>query len=847
MSTLLDGVGRLLKVVFGMLAILVLLVAIAGGAIYYHFARDLPKIGRLSEYQPPVVSEVFADDGTKIGEYWQECRFVVPYEDIPKKLINAFVASEDERFWDHEGVDFKSIARAFIENMRAGHVVQGGSTITQQVARALVLTREKSLDRKVKEAILATQIEQRFTKEEIIYIYLNQIYLGNRAYGVKAAARNYFHKELKDLTLAEMTLIAGLPSAPSTYSPIHNREMARQRQSRVLERMLVNRYITRAEYEQAINERVAVYRWGLDKDFNYRYAPYFVEHIRRMVEDKYGTDALYNKGLRIETTASVLANQAADRAVKRGLFEVERRKGFSGPVAVLTTDKIKAYADAIHRELVEFEEPVYVPADPEKDAESRSIETPLKYGLIYKGVVSEMDAKGNAHVLVGHAVGTVHAADRAWTGRTPKVGDIYWVRKKDPETNDGSSVFWIEQEPKLESALFSYEPQTGDVKAVVGGFSFRRSEFNRATQALRQPGSAFKPLIYAAALDKGYTPSSVIVDGPVSYQVGREIWSPKNYGNKYNGPMSLRSALTNSVNIVAVKIFHDIGIDYVTAYARKFGLTTPIAHYLSSALGASDVYLQELARAYGTFPNGGVRPELRFIRKITDKAGVVLEENSAMALNPLHVFDGADVEKESEKGKEDKKKSESFNTDLKIEGEKTIKEDKLKISKEEMKVLYGSDIPEGHAITPRTAMLMVSLMKSVVDNGTGYKAKELKRPAAGKTGTTNNESDAWFMAYVPNLVTGVWLGYDSRKPIGPKMTGGVVSAPIWLYYMQEYLKDKPVLDFAFPKLGEGKDFESLTGGSAPASAKPAPEGGVEDGSSPGSRGVDFLYKDLNGL
>lgn len=837
MSKITEGVGRLIKVIFGMVALLVLLVVVAGGTIYYHFAKDLPQIGRLSEYQPPLVSEVFADDGTKIGEFWQECRFVVPYEEIPKKFVNAFVASEDERFWDHEGVDFKSILRAFVENLRAGHVVQGGSTITQQVARALVLTREKSLDRKVKEAILATQIEQRFTKEEILYIYLNQIYLGNRAYGVKAASRNYFHKDLKDLTLAEMTLIAGLPSAPSTYSPIHGGDMARQRQLRVLERMLVNRYITKEEYDQAIQERVAVYRWGLDKDFNYRYAPFFVEHIRRLVEDKYGTQALYNKGLRIETTASILANQAADRAVKRGLFEVERRKGFPGPVATLTPDKISSYANAIHRELVEFEEPVYVP--PLSPEEKTPLITPLKSGLIYKGVISEVDSKA-AHVLVGHVQGIITPADSAWTGRTPKVGEIYWVRKKETDKPENEAFFAIEKEPKLESALFSYEPQTGDVKAISGGFSFRRSEFNRATQALRQPGSSFKPIIYAASLDKGYTPKSTIVDAPVSYQVGRDIWSPKNYGNKYNGPMSLRSALTNSVNIVAVKIFHDIGIDYVTAFARKLGITTPIAHYLSSALGASDVNLQELARAYGVFPNGGVLPELRYIKKITDKNGTVLEENPAMNLDVAHVYDGAEIETSHD----EKKRSEGFNTDLKIAGDKVIKEEKLKLNKEEIKILYGDEIPSQHVITPRTAMLMVSLMKSVVDNGTGYKAKELKRPAAGKTGTTNNESDAWFMAYVPNLVTGVWMGYDSRKPIGPKMTGGVVSAPIWLYYMQEYLKETPVLDFAFPQI---KDIDSLTGGSAPLSAKPAPEGGTEDESTPGSRGVDFLYKDLNGL
>ncbi len=824
MPSFFEGVGRLLKVVFGLMATLVLAVLLVAGVLYYHFSKDLPKIDHISEYNPPVVSEVFADDGTKIGEFWQECRFLIPYEQIPKILINAFIASEDERFLEHKGVDFQSIFRAFLKNLRAGHVVEGGSTITQQVARSLVLTRTKSLNRKVKEAILATEIEQKLSKEQILYLYLNQIYLGNRAYGVQAAARNYFHKKINELNLAEMSMIAGLPSAPTNYSPIHNTEMARQRQVRVLERMLLNGYINKKQHDEAVTTTLKIYRWGTDKDFNYKYAPFFVEHIRRHIEEAYGEDVLYHGGLKIETTASLLASQAADHAVKRGLMEVERRKGFRGVVATLHEDKIKPYAEAIHQELVELEEPILIPVPA---GGNPRIPTPINDNQLYKGVVTEVDAKGTSKILIGHAMATISATDRAWIGRTPKVGEIYWVKRKDGDN------FIIEQEPKLESALFSYEPLTGEVKAMVGGFSFRRSEFNRATQALRQPGSSFKPVIYSAALDKGYSPKTVIVDSPVSYQVGRnEVWTPKNYGNKYNGPMPLRSALANSVNMIAVKIFHDIGIDYVIAYARKLGLTTPIHKYLSSALGASDVNLMELSRAYGTFPTGGIRPELIFTRKITDKTGKVLEENHATAINPEHVFDGVGNEP-----------VEGLNPDLMIDGDKTIKDENLKLTKDELQILYGKSIPKGHVITPQTAFLMVDLMKGVVDHGTGFKAKELKRPAAGKTGTTNDESDAWFIGYLPDLVAGVWMGYDSRKPIGPKMTGGVVSAPIWLYYMEEYLKGKPVKDFAKPTGIKVSEIDSMRGGSSILKSKPEPEDTSMPGQAPASRGVDFLYRD----
>lgn len=837
MSSIVDGVGRLVKILFGLLAILVGGIIVGGGLLYYHFSKDLPPLGGIDDYKPLVVSEVYADDNTKIGEFWQECRYLLPYEKIPRRVIDAFVASEDERFWDHKGVDFKSIIRAFFENLRAGKVVQGGSTITQQVTRSLVLSREKSFDRKVKEALLATKLEQNFTKEQILYIYLNEIFLGNRAHGVAAAARNYFHKDINDLDLAETSLIAGLPSAPTAFSPLTNPAMARVRQEHVLSRMLDNGYISKAEYESALKEPLTLYRSGIDKDLNDKYAPYFVEHVRRYIEQTFGQKTLYHDGLKIYTTVNLEAYRSADRAVKRGLLEMERRKGFHGPVEAVAADKqeenIKAFAESVHEQLTELDEPIYYTPSGAVRPDVPPLSTPIENWHIYKGVISAVDDKNVATVLVGHVQGIIEPSARSWINRTPKVGEIYWVRPL------GDDKFTIELEPKLESALFSLNPLTGEVKAMIGGFSFKRSEFNRATQAIRQPGSAFKPIVYAAALDKGYTPKTVVLDAPVEYKVGRNsFWSPKNYSNKYNGPMPIRNALAHSINVVAVKVFHNIGIDYTVAFARKLGLVSPIARYLATALGASDVSLQELVRAYGTFPAGGVRPNLIYIRKLVDHDGKVLEENRPAAIDPEHAFDAVGGSHANQ----------GFNNELLAEGEKAIAKDKLKISDDEKRILYGSSIPPGHVITPQTAFLITNLLQDVIDHGTGFKAKSLKRPAAGKTGTTNDESDAWFVAYVPNLITGVWTGYDSRKKIGPGMTGGVVSAPIWLYYMEEALKDQPVLDFAKPKDINVANIDSMSGGSALEDASPEPEDlQVPTGEAPASRGVDFLYKDLNNL
>ncbi|MBI2083349.1 MAG: PBP1A family penicillin-binding protein [Deltaproteobacteria bacterium] len=819
--SLFEGIGRLIKIISTLIGSALLLVLIAAGALYFKFARDLPKIGTLTDYHPPIVSEVYAFDGTKIGEFWQECRFLVPYEQIPELVINAFIASEDERFWEHRGVDLRSIVRAFIENFRAGRVVQGGSTITQQVTRSLLLTREKKLERKIKEALLATQIEQNLTKKQILYLYLNQIYLGNRAYGVTAAARNYFKKELKDLNLAEISLIAGLPSAPTNYSPINNPEQARRKQFHVLSRMLENGYIKKKAMDEALKTTLQIYHHGTDKEYNLGYAPYFVEHVRRALEEKYGAD-LYQKGLKIYTTADLRAIKIAEETLKKGLEEFDHQKEFRGPLGKLKTEEIPAYADSIHKTLILEEEIPFSFPVPEKKPEAV---VPIREGKYYRGIILKVDSQDNAIVLIGHVRGTILGRDRGRAYRTPRVGEVYWVRKV-------GDYFKIDQEPEIEGALFSMNPLTHEVKAIVGGYDYHRSEFNRATQALRQPGSAFKPILYAAALDKGYTPDTIVMDAPVTYEIGNdEYWSPRNYGEKFNGPMTIRSALTHSVNVIAVKVMHDIGIHYTIGYAHKLGIVSPLQKYLSSALGANVVTLQELVRAYATFPAGGIRPNPIFILKIVDSTGKVLEENKPPSPDPEKIFEAVS-----------KADPESIKTRLMEEGAKTIEEKKLKLSMDELKILYGGTIPEGRVMTPQTAFIMIHMMKDVIERGTGYRARELGRPTAGKTGTTNEESDAWFIATTPDLITGVWVGYDSLKSLGPKKTGGIVAAPIWLDYMKEVLKDTAIREFPVPSTLDLAKIDSMTGGSSITAMKKKSKEEFPVAGTPKSRGIDFLFE-----
>ena len=727
------------------------LALVAAISIYLYFSANLPKITSLHDYRPPTVTVVTSDDGRKIGEFFRERRIVIPLAEMPPKLLQAFVSAEDSRFYKHRGIDLFSIIRAFTKNLKAGEIVQGGSTITQQVTKSFFLTPERSYDRKIKEAILAYRLDQSFEKDEVLYLYLNQIYLGHGAYGVEAAAENYFGKQAKDLNLAECAILAGLPQAPSRYSPFRYKEKAKQRQIYVLNRMVEEGYITNLEATEAINTPLDIKprrNWYIEK------VPCYTEYVRRYVEKKYGADALYEGGLKIQTAVNIEMQKIARKAVTQGLEAMDRRQGYRGPLGHLAPSEIEKAATEM---AVKMEKAT------------------LTNGSTLKGIVEKVDDK-NGEVLVrcGNRRGVISLASMRWArkpnntkgywedriqkpGEALAVGDLILVRvkgrykgtqewtqsKSDAKTLEllSKADLWalaLHQAPISEAALLSIEADTGYVKSMIGGRDFQNSQFNRAIQSRRQPGSAFKPVVYAAAIDKGYTPATVIIDSPVVYlDEDRDFtWKPNNYGRTFHGATLMRPALAKSMNIITIKILKEIGVDYAIDYARRLGITAPINKDLSIALGSSGVSLLEMVRSYSVFANLGYLVEPTFITRIEDRDGNVLEEAIPI---------------------------------------------------------------KNQAIEASTAYLMTSLLKSAVEEGTGRRVRKLNRPAAGKTGTTNNLYDAWFMGYTPTYVTGVWVGNDQKAPLGKSETGSRAASPIWLDYMKGILAKKPVKVFEIPK------------------------------------------------
>jgi penicillin-binding protein 1A len=616
--------------------ILITVVFVFGILSYFYFTYGLPSIETLRNYKPSTVTRFYADDGEVIGEFFHEKREVVSLDRIPNHLIQAFVAGEDARFFQHKGLDYLAILRALFRNIFSGEILQGGSTITQQVVKSLLLSPEKSFARKIREAILAFKIEKFLTKEEILYLYLNQIYLGHGAYGVAAAAENYFGKSIEELNVAESALLAGMPQAPSKYSPLNHPDQAKKRQQYVLYRMVDLGFISEGQLGDALQTPL---KFKEKQNSLTDKAPYFVEVVRKYVEDKYGKEALYKKGLRVYTTIDLNFQRMAQESVESGLREIEKRQKYNlaeGPVA-------------------------------------------------------------------------------------------------------------------LEGSLLCFDLASGYVKAMVGGRDFKKSQFNRAVQAHRQTGSAFKPIVYASALDKGYTLTSVIVDAPAIFEWGENKWKPKNYGEKFLGPITFRNALTHSINVVTVKIAQDIGLDYIIDYAKKLGISSPLQNDLSMALGSSSLSLYELTNAYAVFANQGRIFKPILIKKILDTDGNLIEENLPLS--------------------------------------------------------YPKDLPEEEQVlTPQTAYLMTYLLEGVVQNGTGWKAKALKRPVAAKTGTTDEFIDAWFVGYTPEFITGVWVGFDDETSLGENETGSRAASPIWVTFMSKVLKDKPVQDFPIP---EGVEFAKI--------------------------------------
>ena len=706
---------------------------IGAGFIYFHFSKDLPDVRKLKDHQPSTITQVYSASDEKIAEFYIEKRIITALEDIPLPLKQATLAVEDSNFYYHFGIDPKAIFRAFITNMKAGHVVEGGSTITQQLTKTMFLSRERTLPRKIKEAILAVRLELVFSKDEILEMYLNQIYYGHGTYGVEAASRTYFGKSVKDLTIAECAMIASLPKAPNNYSPYRNPERARKRRNHVIRRMAEVSFITP---EQAKLSMVEDFHLGeVEKMLNK--APYFVEHIRRILEEKFGSSKLYRAGLKVYTTLDMKMQETAQRAIKENLLVADKRYGYRGPLGTVDISQGEiAVQNAMIRQ--------------NSFAEDKGI----KIGSTISGTVMSV-GDTQAWVILGEEDGYIDIKDMDWAREPNPNLDGRWVKIKHPNEaltagdlisvkvlgrrQDGSG--WslaLEQEPEVEGALISLAPLTGQVKAMIGGYDFYKSQFNRAVQAIRQPGSAFKPIIYAAAINEGYGPASIIIDSPIIFKEKEDAfdkWKPVNFEEKFYGPTSLREALAHSRNVVTVKLMQNIGIKSTIRLARSLGITSNLEENLSIALGSSGTTLYELTSAYSAFANLGNLIKPTAIRNIKNRSGEVLFTAVPEITKPL---------------------------------------------------------------SPGTAHIITSLMQSVVKNGTATKVRALKRPVAGKTGTTNNYVDAWFMGYTPELVTGVWVGKDKDEPLGRNETGSRAAIPIWLNFMQEALANEPVTNFPVP-------------------------------------------------
>ena len=785
--------------------------------LYYKFADGLPDIPKVDEYWPPIVTEVYTDDGVLAGEFFSERRKVVPYERIPKRLVQAFIASEDSSFFDHQGVDVPGTLRAafktILKKASGSGSVQGGSTLTQQTAKAVLISAEgyktsteKSLKRKIREAILAFRLERALTKEEILYLYLNNVYLGHRSYGVQSAAENYYRKDVRDLTLAEMTLIAGLPQAPSHDSPFLNPEAARKRRSYVLRRMLDEGMITKAEHDQANATEVKAYPL---EDVFHNFAPYFTEETRRNIVERYGNPVLLTGGIKVFTTMDSERQRAAQQSVFEGLLAVDKRQGFRGVLQNL--GKLDDRAAFIEKSKKALGKANIVP------------------GHFYVALVTNVQPTV-ADVQVGPHKGKLPLLGMRWArklnpeGYYPgamiskvstalKLGDLVVVRAVADakgltddseqanaallkELPEGEQLYRLEQEPELQSAVVSIDPHRQYMVAMVGGYDFDANEYNRAFQACRQPGSGFKPVEYAAAIEQlGWTEATVIVDSPIVYDdpANQNRWKPENYSENFQGEVLVRTALVNSMNIPAVKTFIAVGIPKMTAWAKLLGFSTPLNQDFSSALGSSCVYPYELAKVYSTFNRLGSKKPTYFVRRIEDRFGRTLEDHTS--------FD-----------------------------------DPWAGLKDRVAAGYARLFEPGEQVmSPETAFILTDLMRGVVKEGTGAPANKLGKPAAGKTGTTNDSFDAWFTGFTRDLVTTAWVGYDlNPHPLGRYETGGRAALPIWLSYMKQALEGRSQPEF-WPPAGlelVRARIDTKTGKRAGSGSKKAEEMWFKKGTEP---------------
>lgn len=708
-------------------------------AIIYKYGQALPDFEQLKDYKPPVVTRVHAGDGRFLAEFAQEKRIFVPINEMPPLIKQAFIAAEDQDFYHHKGVDLKAIARASLTNFKnraLGRRPVGASTITQQVAKNFLLTNEVSYERKIREAILAYRMEKILSKDRLLELYLNQIFLGARAYGVAAAGLHYFNKPLNQLSIAEIAYLAALPKAPNNYHPTRRHDAAVERRNWVIGRMEEEGYITASQAELAVATALQTVSRDESDVVN---APYFAEEVRREIANKYGSDALYGGGLSVRTSVDPALQAVAETALQNGLMAYDRRHGWRGPVA---HDQSTAEWAAILNNLA---------------PQAGQLEN-WDTAMVLNSNAGRVDIG-----LIDGSRATLHEDDVTWTKSDPlRSGDIIFVEQEKTSTEQDSKksdiVYRLRQVPAVQGGLVAIDPHTGRVLAMQGGWKFDGSEFNRVTQAKRQPGSAFKPFIYLAALDKGYTPSSIIVDGPIEF-VDRagNVWKPENYSGEYYGPTPLRVGVEKSRNLMTIRLTQNIGIETVVDYARKFGINDNMAPHLANALGSTETTLLNLTSAYGMIVNGGKKITPSFLDRVQDRYGKTINKIDMRSCNGCGPL-------------------------IRWESQPT------------------PDVPDNREQIndPRTAYQMVSILEGVVQRGTAKKLAALDRPLAGKTGTTNDSKDAWFIGFTPDLVIGVFIGFDEPKSLGDKETGGSTAVPVFYEFIEKALKDTPPAPFRIP-------------------------------------------------
>ena len=730
--------------------------------ILWRLNSGLPNYEHLANYTPPVMSRAHAGDGRLIAEYAQERRIFVPIETAPPHLINAFLAAEDKNFYDHVGIDFIGIMRAVVQNVinvATGRRLEGASTITQQVAKNFLLSSDVTLERKLKEAVLALRLERTFTKQQLLELYLNEIYLGIGSYGVAAAALNYFDKPLSDLTIAEAAYLAALPKAPNNYHPFRKRARAIARRNWVIGRMRDNGYITDAQAQAAAAQDLTV----ADRPASLRrYASeYFVEQVRREVYDLYGEKQLYGGGLSIRTTLNTDFQKLAKESLRNGLEDYDRRQGYRGPVAQMET------LEAWWEQITEFD----IPSDlaPWRMAVVLSVDDELSEVSI--GLRPRINRARQFEDRI--ELGTIGLAGMAWARAAPSpengykikgpkirkvsqvvsVGDVIWVAP-----GKGQDAYVLKQIPEVNGAMFAMDPHTGRVLAMVGGYSFSASEFNRATQASRQPGSAFKPFVYAAALDSGFTPASLVLDAPFVMDQGEDqgLWKPENYARRFYGLSTLRLGMEKSRNLMTIRMAQEIGMEKITDYAARFNINKTMPNVLAMSLGAGETTLARLTSAYAMLVNGGKRVEPLFIDRIQDRYGKTLFKHDR---RPCVACTAETYDNQA-----------------------------------------APDLPDEReqVLSPQTAYQVVSMLEGVVKRGTGRRISTIGKPLGGKTGTTNDSRDAWFVGFSADLAVGVYVGYDDNRPLGQGESGGRVAGPIFKAFMKEALETVPTPPFRIP-------------------------------------------------